>query len=195
VARPVLPDMSPWRRRPLRIPPDSRRDWLRLAAWESWMGLLLCTTLYFGVRLIVTAPENIVTVFDYANCNAGAPAGQPCERVAFYTGHLAVLMNAWCGVLLISVAVWLLWELWSAVAPPPITDEFLKLLDDSFGRSWRRPRSWPWSRLSWAYGFTLAGALSAFALGWLLSNAISPWQRAHAPTIHVETSERFKAAP
>jgi hypothetical protein len=195
MARPVLPEMSPWRRRSLRVPPDSMRDWVGLAAWESWMGLLLCGALYFGTRLIVTAPENIVTVFDYVNCNAAPADDRPCERVAFYSGHLAVLMNAWCGVLLIAVAVWLLWELWSAVAPQPITDDFLKLLDDSFGRSWRRPRSWPWSRLGWAYGFTFAGALSGFCLGWLLSNAISPMPRTHVPAIRVETSERFKAAP
>jgi hypothetical protein len=159
------------------------------------MGLLLCGALYFGIRLIVTAPENIVTVFDYTNCQAAAPGAPPCERVAFYTGHLAALMNAWCGMLLIVVAAWLLWELWSAVAPPPITDEFLKLLDESFGRSWRRPASWPWSRLGWAYGFTFAGAVSAFGLGWLLSSAISPLVRTRAPIVHVETSERFKAAP
>src|SRR6476619_1767749 len=101
--------MSPWRRRALRIPPDSLPDWVRLGLWESWMGLLLCTALYFGIRLIVTAPQNIITVFDYANCNAATPGDEPCDPVAIYTGHLAVLMNAWCGVLLIAVAAWLLW--------------------------------------------------------------------------------------
>ena len=198
MARPVMPELTRWRRIPgsarvpLRIPPSSLQDWVRLAAWESWMGLLLCTTLYFGIRLIVTAPENIVTVFDYANCHAAAPGAPPCERVAFYTGQLAVLMNAWCGLLLIVVAVWLLWELWSAVATQPITDDFLRLLDDSFGYSWRRPRTWPWSRLGWAYGFTLAGALLAFSAGLLVSNVISSSQPAHTPRIHVETSERFR---
>src|SRR5204862_462868 len=44
------------------------------------------------------------------------------------------------------------------VAPRPITDDFLKLLDDSFGRDWRSPRTWPWARIGWAYGFTLVGA-------------------------------------
>jgi len=185
--------MSPWSRRPLRIPPDSMRDWARLAVWECWMGLLVCGALYFGIRLIVTAPENIVTVFDYTNCQAAAPGAPPCERVAFYTGHLAVLMNGWCGLLLLAVAAWLLWELWNAVPSEPITDEFLKLLDESFGRSWRRPRSWPWSRLGWAYGFPLAGAVSALCAGWLLSNELSPLQRTRPPTAHVETSERFKA--
>ena len=73
-------------------------------------------------------------------------------------GALNVAFNVWCGVLLIAVAAWLLWELWSAVAPKPITDDFLKLLDDSFGRDWRNPRTWPWARLGWAYGFTLVGA-------------------------------------
>ena len=38
--------------------------------------------------------------------------------------------------------------------PKPITDDFLKLLNDSFGRNWRDPRTWPWTRMLWAYGFT-----------------------------------------
>jgi hypothetical protein len=67
-----------------------------------------------------------------------------------------VAFNLWCAVLLIAVAAWLLWELWNAVAPKPITDDFLKLLDDSFGRDWRKPRTWPWTRTVWAYGFTTA---------------------------------------
>ena len=36
-----LPEMSPWKRRPLTIPPDSWRAWLRLAVWEGWMGMLV----------------------------------------------------------------------------------------------------------------------------------------------------------
>jgi hypothetical protein len=183
--------MSPWRRRSLTIPPDSPRAWLVLAAWESWMGALVCGALVFGIRLIVTAPQNIVTVLDYSNCYAGPPIVQPCEQVAFKTGYLAVVMNAWCGYLFIAVAVWLLWELWSAVAPKPITDDFLKLLDDSFGRSWRRPRSWPWARLGWAYGFTMLGALAAISAGLIASAAIASARPPRAPIMHVETSERF----
>ena len=75
------------------------------------------------------------------------------------------MLNAWCGLLLVGVAAWLLWELWSAVAPKPITDDFLKLLDESFGRDWRRPRTWPWARMMWAYGFTLVGASFGRAAG------------------------------
>ena len=115
----------------------------------------------FGTRLIATAPDNIVTVFDFTNCYAAPPVVQPCERVAYRAGLLNVAFNVWCGLLLIAVAAWLLWELWSAVAPKPITDDFLKLLDDSFGRNWRSPRTWPWARMGWAYGFTLVGAASA----------------------------------
>jgi hypothetical protein len=188
---PALPEMSPWRRRPLTIPPDSLHAWFSLAVWELWMGALICGALLFGIRLIVTAPQNIVTVFDFTNCYADPPVVQPCERVAFKTGYLAVVMNAWCGYLFIAVTVWLLWELWSAAAPKPITDDFLKLLDDSFGRSWRRPRSWPWARLGWAYGFALVGALSAFSLGVIASQVIASSSGARPPTIHVETSERF----
>ena len=58
-----------------------------------------------------------------------------------------------------------MWELWSAVAPKPITDDFLQLLNDSFGRNWRDPRTWPWSRVLWAYGFTFVGVLFAAGTG------------------------------
>jgi hypothetical protein len=191
VARPALPEMSPWKRRSLTIPPDSMAEWIRLALWEFWMGIVVCSALVFGARLITTAPDNLVTVYDFMNCYAAPPIAVPCERVAFKTGTLNMAMNAWCGFLLLAVAAWLLWELWSAVAPKPITDDFLKLLDESFGRDWRRPRSWPWARLGWAYGFTIVGALSAVALGVIASRAIDSSRPAHPPILRVETSERF----
>jgi hypothetical protein len=168
------------------------RAWFRLAVWEFWMGALVCGALVIGTRLVATAPDHVVTFFDFTNCYAAPPVAQPCERVTYRAGALNVVFSAWCGFLLVSVAAWLLWELWSAVAPKPITDEFLKLLDDSFGRSWRRPRSWPWSRLGWAYGFTLVGALSAFSLGLTLSSMVSSLSPAQSPSIRVETSERFR---
>lgn len=187
---PVWPDTSPWRRRQLRIPPGSMGDWVRLAVWECWMGMLVCGALAFGTRLIATAPDNIVTVFDFTNCYAVPPIAQPCERVAYRAGMLNVVFNAWFGLLLVGGAAWLLWELWSAVAPKPITDDFLKLLDDSFGRDWRSLRTWPWARIGWAYGFTLAGAAAAVCIV-LLASAVIP-SRARAPTVHVETSQRFR---
>jgi hypothetical protein len=184
--------MSPWKRRALTIPPDSTQAWLRLAAWEFWVGALVCSALVFGTRLIASAPDNIVTVFDFSKCYAAPPIVQPCERVAFRAGMLNVMMNAWCGLLLVGVAAWLLWELWTAVAPKPITDEFLKLLDDSFGRQWRRPRTWPWARIGWAYGFTSLGACLALCLGMIVSAVVSSSRPAHTPTVHVDTSERFR---
>ena len=107
MARVELPDMSPWRRRSLTIPPDSLQAWVRLAAWEFWMGMLVCGALVLGARMIATAPDHIVTVFDLSGCYA-VPVVQPCERVAFRAGFLNVVFNAWCGVLLVSVAAWLL---------------------------------------------------------------------------------------
>jgi hypothetical protein len=187
-----LPELSPWKRQPLTIPPDSLRAWISLAAWEFWMGLLVYGALRFGTQLIATAPDGIVTVFDFTNCYAAPPIVQPCERVAYRAGALSVAFNVWCGVLLISVAAWLLWELWSACAPKPITDDFLKLLDDSFGRNWRRPRTWPWARMVWAYGFTLVGATSALCLGLLISAVISSSRFAKALAPHVETSQHFR---
>jgi hypothetical protein len=186
-----LPEMSPWKRRPLTIPPDSFDAWVRLAVWEGWMGMLVYGALKVAAHLIVTAPDSIVTVFDFTNCYA-AHVVQPCERVVYQAGVLSVAFNLWCGLLLVSVAMWLLWELWSAVAPKPITDDFLKLLDYSFGRDWRKPGTWPWSRLLWAYGFTLAGIASAVFIGVLISAVASSAMPVKAPTAHVETSQRVK---
>jgi hypothetical protein len=152
------------------------------------MGMLLCGALVFGVWLIVTAPESIYVVYDLSGCYAPPPVPQPCERVAYKAGTMNMMFNAWCGALLLALAAWLLWELWNAVAPRPITDDFLKLLDHSFGRNWRDPRTWPWTRLAWAYGFTLAGAaLAAMVLvsanGWLARGPGVP---------HVETSQQLQ---
>ena len=182
-----------WKQRSLTIPPDSMRSWLRLATWEFWMGTLVCAAMAFGTRLIVTAPENIVTVFDFSRCYAAPPIVQPCERVAYRAGTLSVLFNAWCGLLLIAVALWLLWELWTAVAPKPITDDFLKMLDDSFGRDWRNPRTWPWARMGWAYGFTLVGAAAAASVALLVSSMIASSRPPRPPAAHVETSQHFRS--
>lgn len=191
MAKYVLPEISPWRPRSLTIPPDSTRAWIQLAAWECWIGALACSAIVFGMRLIVTAPDNIVDVVDLSRCYA-AQVVQPCERVAYRAGMLNVVLNAWCGLLLVGVAALLLWELWVVVAPKPITDEFLKLLDDSFGRNWRRPSTWPWARIGWAYGFTSVGACLVLGLGMIVSAVLSSSRPAHAPTMHVETSERFR---
>jgi len=193
MARYVLPEMSPWKRRPLTIPPDSWHAWARLAAWELWMGLLLGAALIFGIGLLATAPGNVVTVMDFTGCYAGPPVPQPCERVAYRAGMLNVTFNAWVGILLLIVAAWLVWELWTAVAPKPISDEFLKLLDDSFGRNWRHLRTWPWARLGWAYGFTLVGAATALAITLLASNVVAS-HGARALVPRVETSQQFRQA-
>ena len=184
--------MSPFRRYSLSIPPDSARAWLQLAAWELWMGALLYGAVRYGATLIATAPENIITVFDFTNCYGAAPVVQPCERVAYTAGGLTVAMNIWCGVLLIGVAIWLVWELWSAVAPKPITDDFLKLLDDSFARDWRKPRTWPWARMGWAYGFTCVGVTTALGIGLLVSTLLGSTASGRTPTIRIDTSQQFR---
>jgi thiol:disulfide interchange protein len=154
--------------------------------------MLLYVALAFGAQLIATAPASIVNVFDLTNCYAVPPVAQPCERIAYRAGALNAVLNVWCGLLLLAVAVWLLWELWSAVAPTPITDDFLKLLDDSFARDWRKPRTWPWTRVVWAYGFTLVGVTSAVCIGLLTSAVIASSKPAKTPSVHVETSQRFR---
>jgi hypothetical protein len=185
--------MSPWRRS-LTIPPDSSSAWVRLAVWELGMGTLLYGALSLGTRLIVTAPDSIVTVFDVTKCYAVPRVVAPCERVAYWTGGLNAALNLWCGVLLMAVAIWLLWELWNAVAPQPITDDFLQLLDQSFGRDWRSPRTWPWARMVYAYGFTLVGVTVTGCIGLLISAAISSRTPVKAPIVRVETSQSFRLA-
>jgi hypothetical protein len=142
---------------PLTIPPDSWRAWLRLAVWEFWMGMIVCGAVLFGASQISSAPDHIVMVDGFNNCTAER-LGQPCQHFVYRMGGLHALFSIMTGVLGLTVAAWLLWELWLAVTPRPIADDFLKLLHDSFARDWRNPLTWPWARLAWAYGFTLLGA-------------------------------------
>jgi len=155
------------------------------------MGVVVYVVFAFGSKLIASAPHSIVTVYDFTNCYGAPPVALPCERVAYRTGALNAALNMWCGLLLMAVAAWLVWDLWSAAAPRPITDDFLKLLEDSFARDWRKPRTWPWRRVAWAYGFALAGVTSAMGLSLLIS-MLSGSPQAQAPTVHIETSEQFR---
>ena len=61
---------------------------------NSGWACSLYGALGFGTQLIVTAPDSIVTVFDFTNCYAAPPVVQPCERVAYRAGALNVAFNA-----------------------------------------------------------------------------------------------------
>jgi hypothetical protein len=183
--------MRPWGRAPLRIPPDSRHAWIQFAVWELWMGVLVCGTLVLGLVLILTSPHQIVTVSDLSACYAPPPVALPCERLVYRGGVLNAAFTALCGVLLIGVAAWFLCELWLAVQPKPITDEFLRLLDDSFGRNWRDPRTWPWTRVVWAFGFPTIGAIAAASVAVMLWTSLAPSRIAKTPTVKVNTAETF----
>ena len=132
--------------------------------------------------LIATSPNRIVAVSDLTNCYGPPPVALPCERILYRGGALEAAFTALCGLMLIGVAVWLLWELWNAVEPKPITDDFLRLLNDSFGRDWRNPLKWPWARLLWAYGFTVVGATLTAGIGVMLWTLLGSSQAAKAPT-------------
>ena len=188
------PEISPWRRRGLTIPPDSFRAWVRLGTWEFGMGVLLYVITGFGAHLIASAPQSIVTVFDLSNCYAAPPVALPCERVAYRMGGSIAVLNTWCGLLLLAVAAWLVWDLWSAAAPKPITDDFLMLLEDSFARDWRKPRTWPWTRVALAYGFALIGVTAGAGVSSLAISALSASLPARTPTVHVDTSEHFSVS-
>jgi hypothetical protein len=183
--------ISPWRVRSLAVPPQSGSDWVRLAAWELWMGSVVCALLWFGGAMIRTAPDRIITAEDLSGCYASPPIVRPCERIMYRTGALNAAFSGLTGLVMIVAAIWLLWELWDAAAPKPITDDFLRLLSDSFAHNWRDPRTWPWSRIGWAYGFTVVGATFTATFAFVMWTALTA-ATAKAPTPKVETSQSFK---
>lgn len=189
-----LPEMSPWKPWSLTIPPNSRQAWIRLAAWELWMGMLVCITTSVGIALIMTSPKRIVAVSDLTNCYAPPPVTLPCERILYRGGALDAAFMALCGLMLIGVAVWLLWELWNAVEPKPITDDFLRLLDNSFGSNWRNPLRWPWTRVLWAYGFTVVGVTLTAGVGVMIWTLFALPNSTKAPSARIETSQSFTIA-
>jgi hypothetical protein len=190
--RGMLPDMRPWGRRALTIPPNSAQAWIELVMWEMWMGVLVCIVVGLGVTLVATSPDRILSVADLTNCYAAPPILIPCERIVYRGGALNAAFTALCGSLLIGVAAWLMWELWSAVEPRPITDDFLRLLHDSFGRNWRNPLTWPWPRLLWAYGFPLVGATLTAGVALMVWTLVTPANTTKAPTVRVDTSQSFR---
>jgi hypothetical protein len=194
MARLTLSDMRPWGRGALTIPPNSTEAWLKLAMWEIWMGMLVCVILGLGVLLIATAPNHIVAVSDLTNCYGPPPVALPCERIVYRGGMLNAAFTAMCGLMLIGAAAWFLWELWSAVEPKPITDDFLRLLDDSFGRSWRNPFKWPWERVLYAYGFTAVGAMVTAGVVMTIWTLVASTGPAKAPTVRVNTSQSFRVS-
>ena len=187
----TLPDMRPWGRRPLIIPPKSADAWFQLAIWELWMGMLVCLVFGLGVYLVVTSPTHILTVPDLTNCYGPPPVPTPCDRIVYRGGILNTAFVVLCGLTLIGVAVWMLWELWSAVEPKPITDDFLRLLNESFGLDWRNPLKWPWARLFWAYGFTIVGAMLTASAGTVIWAMVVSARASTAPVPKVETSQSF----
>ena len=187
----TLQDMRPWGRGSLTIPPTSRSAWIQLAIWEIWMGMLVCLTLGLGLYLISTSPNRIVAVVDLTNCYAPPPVALPCERTVYRGGALDAAFTSLCGLMLIGVALWFLWELWSAVEPKPITDDFLRLLHDSFSHDWRNPLTWPWARMFWAYGFTVVGVTLTAGVGLMLWTFVVPSASTRTPAAKIETSQSY----
>jgi hypothetical protein len=152
--------------------------------------MLLCGLIGFGVLFIVTASDRIVIAEDLSRCYATTVV-LPCERFVYRTGGLNAIFSVLIGVMSLAAAVWFLWDLWSTAEPKTVTDDFLALLHDSFARNWRDPRTWPWSRMLWAYGFTALGAsltATTAVLVWTMVSS-SPGK---LPIASVETSERVK---
>ena len=156
------------------------------------MGVLVCIVVGLGVTLVATSPDRILSVADLTNCYAAPPIPIPCERIVYRGGALNAAFTALCGALLIGMAAWLIWELWGAVEPKPITDDFLRLLHDSFGRNWRNPLTWPWPRLLWAYGFALIGASMTAAIAITIWTTVASTQAAKPTIGRVDTSQSFR---
>src|SRR5262245_55261766 len=100
MARGSMQELSPWRRNKLTIPPDSLQAWMRLVAWEIWMGMLLSVVLGFGFSLIVTSPDRLFVVSDLSHCYAPPPIALPCERIVYRGGMMNAAFSTLCGVML-----------------------------------------------------------------------------------------------
>lgn len=182
-----------WRRRTLVIPPETPREWFQLAAWEIWMGIVLVILIGLGTQLIRTAPDRIIAVLDLSRCYGEPPIPIPCDRMVYRGGAMNVAFSGLAGFMMIAIAAWLLWQLWSLTEQRPIADDFLRLLHDSFGRSWRNPLTWPWARVFWAYGFTAVGAGVAAVVALTIASLVAPPPRPMSPKIG--TSESFRPTP
>ena len=132
---------------------------------------------------------------DVQGGDADPPVQRPCERIVYRTGLLNAAFSALFGMMAGIVAAWLLWELWSATAPKPITDDFLKLLNDSFARNWRDPRTWPWSRMGYAYGFTAVGIVLTVAATLAFSSMLARARPIKPAIIKIDTSQQFCVSP
>jgi hypothetical protein len=167
MARGSLAENSPWRRKALTIPPASPREWFHLAVWELWMGVLICCFLSLGAALVTSAPDRVIT-----------------------SEFLNAAFSALFGTLALIASAWLVQELWTATAPEPITDDFLRMLNNSFARNWRDPRTWPWSRLFYSYAFALLGI--AISVGAVVGASTA---LAQITPLSVIRSQEFRVTP
>ena len=155
------------------------------------MGLILFLLVALGMRLITTSPTACPAVRRVA-MHAAPPVPIPCERT-LYRGLLNVAFSAFSGFMMLAIALWMMWSLWSAPEAAPIMDDFLHLLSDSFARDWRNPKTWPWSRVWWAYGFTALGVGLGLVAAMAVSAALTSLPSARRPAPQVETLEIFRA--
>jgi hypothetical protein len=157
------------------------------------MGVIVAMTVGFGILFVRLAPARILTRTDLSACYAPPPVSLPCDRLVYVGGVLDAAFTALCGLMLVGVAGWTLCELWQAVEPAPITDDFLRLLNDSFGRDWRNPLKWPWARLLYAYAFACVGAVMTAVIAAALWTAVAASAPPKRPVItHVETSQDYR---
>ena len=155
------------------------------------MGLILFLLVALGTRLIMTSPDRVVLLHDVSQCYAAPPVPIPCERT-LYRGLLNVAFSAFSGFMMLAVALWMVWSLWSVAEPAPIMDDFLRLLSDSFARDWRNPKTWPWSRVLWAYGFTALGVALGLVVTIAASAALASLPSAKRPAAQIETLQIFR---
>lgn len=188
----LRPNQHPlWRKRTIVIPPETRDEWVRLVTWELWMGLILFLLVAIGMRLIMTSPDRVVLLRDVSQCYVAPPVPIPCERT-LYRGLLNVAFSAFSGFMMLAVATWVVWSLWSAAEPAPITDDFLRLLSDSFARDWRNPTTWPWARVMWAYGFTALGVSIGLVMTMAANAALRSIQPMRPAAAQIETTQIFR---
>ena len=99
MARGTVNEITPWRRRSLVIPPDSWRAWIHLAVWEAWMGMLLFGCFAFGISLIGSSTDQIVTFVDLSRLLRAAASGTAVRADHYRVGALNAAFTALGGLL------------------------------------------------------------------------------------------------
>jgi len=164
---------------------------VRLAVWEFGIGAVVSGAVVFGTRSSPALPATssrlrfLEVLRRAAGCSALRTRGVPGRDVERRAQRVLRLCPCRCGRMAAVAVV----GRRRAEADHRRVPE---LLDDSFGRNWRRPRSWPWAATGVGVRLHLHRGRPGIQSGRHRLNRHLSSTPPRTPAIRVETSERFR---